>query len=176
MNLDFLSVVFNFVGTIVIIVSLLYLAKQTLLTNKIAQGESEREMFDTFNELLIRYSDYESIELIQCAFENYNALSNKEKGRFNIIYMIPHINNCEQFYQLHKLKLISDERLMTTLNIGIAILKTNGGKQCWVELQNAFNPEFTDFINQKVQQNSDIPPITDILTWLRIEQTDSKIN
>ena len=172
-NLDFISLAFNFIGTIVIVLSLLYLAKQTYLTNKIAQGESEREMFNTFNELLIRYSDYDSIDLIQRAYSDYNALTNKEKARFNLIYLIPHLNNCEQFYQLHKLKLISDERLTATTNIGIAILNTNGGKEGWIELQHAYNPEFVKFINLKVEE-SEIPAMSEILTWLKVEPNNTK--
>lgn len=86
---------FNLVGTIVIIVSLLYLAKQTSLSNKIAQGDAKRELFDTFNELLMRCSDHDSIDLIQRAFDHYNELSHNEKARFNLIYLIPHLNNSE---------------------------------------------------------------------------------
>ena len=166
MTLENISLVFNFIGTIAIVVSLLYLARQNSLTNKIALGESEREMFNNFNELLNRYSDLESIDLIQRAFSDYNALTNAEKARFNIIYLIPHLNNCEQFYQLHKLKLISDKRLMTTLNIGIAILKTNGGKEAWIELRHAFNPEFANFISSKLTE-SEVPAISDFLSWLQ---------
>ena len=169
-NLDVISLAFNLVGTIAIVLSLLYLAKQTHLTNKIALGESEREMFNTFNGLLTRYSDYESIELVQRAYSDYSTLTNKEKARFNLIYLIPHMNNCEQFYQLHKLNLISDERLTATTNIGIAILNTNGGKEAWIQLQHAYNPEFIKFINLKVEQ-SDLPAMSEILTWLKLEPT-----
>ena len=169
-NLEILSIAFNFVSTIVIIISLLYVAKQTHLTNKIAQGESEREMFDTFNELLHRYSDADSIALIQRAYVGYEKLSNVDKARFNILYVIPHINNCEQFYQLHALKLISDERLKTTMNIGIAILKSPGGSQAWAPLQHAFNPEFVEYLNGEIDKADNIPPMTELLTWLQPDQ------
>lgn len=56
--------ILNMVGTLAIIVSLLYLAKQTSLTNKIAKGESERELLDTFNELISDERNYKML-LIQ---------------------------------------------------------------------------------------------------------------
>lgn len=169
-NLEILTIAFNFIGTIVIIISLLYVAKQTKLTNKIAQGESERELFDTFNDLLHRYSDSDSIDLIQRAYVGYEDLSNLEKARFNILYVIPHINNCEQFYQLHALKLISDTRLRITLNIGIAILKSPGGSQTWLTLQHAFNPEFVKYLNREIDKAEHVPPLPDLLTWLRPDE------
>ena len=175
-NLNIIVAVFNFVGTIVIILSVLYLAKQTHLTNKIAQGETERELYDSYNEIMYRYSDYESIELTQRGLEDFNNLNNAEKVRFVVLYLIPHINNCESFYQLHKKKLISNERLRPIMNIVISILKTNGGKQCWNELQRTLNPEFVEVINCELKQSVNIPAISTLFTWMKPENPNKTDN
>lgn len=49
-------------GLLAVIVSVLYLAREVRQNNLIARGESEREMFDSFNEIMHRYSYAESIE------------------------------------------------------------------------------------------------------------------
>ena len=121
-NSNIISIAVDMIGIIIIVISVLYLAKQTSQTNKIAQGDSEREMFDSFNELISRYADYNSIELIQRALKDFNALSNKEKARFCLIYAIPHINYLDQIRGLYNKKLISKEQFISVTNIVIAII------------------------------------------------------
>ncbi len=168
-NLQTITLFFNFIGTLVIIASLWYLAKQTKLTNKIAAGESERELFDSYNEIVHNYSDLESIELLQRAFADYHALSLAEKARFNMIYIVPHINNFEQFYQLHRLNLMNEARVETTLNLVISMLRTQGGKEAWTELRHGFNPEIVAYI-EKRSENSSVPPLNEIFHWFQIEK------
>jgi hypothetical protein len=169
-NLDLISIVINIVGTIVIVASLLFLVKQTSLTNKIARGESFRELVDSFNEIVARYSNNESIILIQRALGDYNSLKNAEKARFNLIFIIPHLQNCEQFFELNNQGLIEDRLYSATINFAIAVLKTNGGKQSWIELQLVWNPEFAKFINKEIELSEHIPPISDVLTFLKFKQ------
>jgi len=168
-NLDLWSFLFNIVGSITIVISLVYLAKQNKLTNKIAAGESERECFDSFNEIVNKYSSLEDLELIQRAFADYNGLSYAEKGRFNLIYLIPHINNFEQFYRLNQLNMMADIRVERTANLVVAMLRTPGGKEAWKELQHVFNPEIVAYINQ-VDKTSEVPPMFNIFHWLEIDK------
>lgn len=168
-NLDQLTLIFNVISTLVIVISLLYLAKQTRLTNKIAAGESERELFDSFNEILYNYSSLEDVELLQNAFADYHGLTHAEKGRFNMIYLIPHINNFEAFYQLNKRKMMPDIRVERTANLVVSILKTSGGQEAWKELRHAFNPEVVAYINQ-LATNSQVPPMNELFHWYQIEK------
>lgn len=168
-NLDLWSFLFNVVGSITIIISLIYLAKQIKLTNKIAAGESERELFDSFNEIVYNYSSLEDVELLQRAFADYNSLSHAEKGRFNMIYMIPHINNFEAFYQMHKLNMMADVRVERTANLVVSMLRTPGGKEAWKELQHAYNPDTVAFIT-KIEETSQVPPMNVLFHWYQIEK------
>lgn len=169
-NLNITSIIVDIIGIIIIVVSVLYLAKQTSQTNKIAQGDSEREMFDSFNELISRYADYNSIELIQRALNDYNTLSNKEKARFCLIYTIPHINYLDQIWGLYNKKLISKERFNSATNIVIAILKTHGGKQMWREIQYSYRQSFVEFISLRLSQSGKVLPITDIVNGFQLEE------
>lgn len=169
-NFNIISILVDIIGIIIIVISVLYLAKQTSQTNKIAQGDSEREMFDSFNELISRYASYESIELIQTALTDFNTLSNREKARFCLIYGIPHINYLDQSWGLYKKKLISQEQFKTVSNIVIAILKTNGGKQMWKELQYSYRPSFVKFVDSQLSKSDKVVPITDIVSGFNIEE------
>lgn len=166
-NSNLISILIDIIGVVVIVISVLYLAKQTKQANIIAQGDSEREMFDSFNELLYQYSDFESIDVIQRAFEDFNTLSNKEKAKFCIGYMIPHLNIQDQFLGLYERGLITKKRLDAANSIVLAQLKTKGGKQFWEELQYAFRPDFVDYITIELEKAENLPPLTDILTWLK---------
>jgi len=164
------SLIVDIIGVVVIVISVLYLAKQTKQANIIAQGDSEREMFDSFNELLYQYADFESIDVIQRALADFNNLSNKEKAKFCISYMIPHLNIQDQFLGLYERGLITKKRLDAANSIVLAQLKTRGGRQLWEELQYAFRPDFVDYITAELEKAQDLPPITDILTWLQPDE------
>ena len=169
-NFDIISIIVEIIGMIIIVISVLYLAKQTSQTNKIAQGDSEREMFDSFNELISRYADYNSIELIQRALKGFTTLSNKEKARFCLIYAVPHINYLDQIWGLYNKKLISKERFHTVTNIVIAILKTKGGKQMWREIQYSYRRDFVQFIDLQVSKSGKVTPITNIISGFQLEE------
>ena len=169
-NFNITSIVVDIIGIVIIVISVLYLAKQTSQTNKIAQGDSEREMFDSFNELINRYADYDSIELIQKALNDFNTLSNKEKARFCLIYAIPHINYLDQILGLYNRKLISKERFNSVTNVVIAIITTNGGKQMWKEIQYSYRPTFVEFIRLRLKKSGQVPPITDLMKGFQLEE------
>lgn len=168
-NLDQVSLIINIVGTLVIIISLLYLAKQTRLTNKIAAGESERELFDSFNEIVFNYSKPEDVELLQRAFANYETLSYVEKARFNMIYLIPHINNFESFYRMNQLDMMADVRVERTANLVVSILRTAGGKEAWKELQYAYNPKVVAYID-RIAATSQVLPMNELFHWYQVEK------
>lgn len=168
-NLQSITLIFNFIGTIVIIISLWYLAKQTQLTNKIAAGESEREVFDSFNDIVHKYSDTESVELLQRAFADYGALSNIEKARFNMIYLIPHVNNLEQCYRLNQLKMMAEVRVERIANLILAMVRTPGGQEAWQTLKLAYNPELVAYI-EKIGATSQVPPMNQLFDWFQVEE------
>ena len=169
-NANITSLIVEIIGIIIIVISVLYLAKQTKQANIIAQGDSEREMFDSFNEILYQYSDYESIELIQRAYQDFNSLNNKEKAKFCISYVIPHFNNLDQLMGLYERGLINEERLNSAKNIVISMLKTNGVTQLWKELQQSYRPGFVVYLNKEFEKAKEIPPITEILTWYQLDK------
>lgn len=161
---DLILMIVDIIGILLIVISVLYLAKQTNQANVLAKGDSEREMFDSFHEIISRYSDFESIELIQKGLADYAKLSNKERARFCLIYFIPHVNFLDQILGLFQKRLVSKERFRTTTNIVIAILKTNGGQAVWQELRGSYRQAFVDFINQRLRDADHIPPITKFVT------------
>lgn len=164
-NVSLISMVINLIGTIAIIATLVYLIKQVSVTNNIAKGDTEREMFDSYNEILYRYSDPESLEILRLGFVDYYSMTKEQQAQFCLRYMIPHLNNVDSFFQLYKKGLISRVRLFTTSNIMIATIKTKGGGQCWEQMQHVFNPEFTAFLNEQIKGCDHIPPLTKILEW-----------
>ena len=164
-----INIIVDIIGIVIIVISVLYLAKQTTQTNKIAQGDSEREMFDSFNELVGRYADYGTIELIQKALVDFDKLTNKEKARFCLVYAIPHINYLDQVWGLYNKKLITRERFHTVTNIVIAILKTHGGNQMWKEIQYSYRRSFVEFIELRLSKSDKVIPITEIISGFQSE-------
>ena len=150
-----------------VIVSVLYLAREVRQNNLIARGESERAVFDSFNEILHRYSSGESVELVQKALKDFNSLSNADQARFNIIYLIPHLNNLDSVWTHHKLGLIDGDRFQSSLFIVLAQLKAPGGKQAWEGLRNAYRAELSSMIDRSLQEFDQVPPINDLLEWLQ---------
>jgi len=156
-------------GLLAVIISVLYLAREVRQNNLIARGESEREMFDSFNEIMHRYSDYQSIELVQRALTDFTALSKVEQARFSIIYLLPHLNNLDSFWTHYKLGLIDDGRYQAALFVVLAQLKTPGGQQAWKDIRNAYRKEFTTMIESSLQEFHKIQPINEILDWMQYD-------
>jgi hypothetical protein len=167
MNSTDLIAIIEGIGMLAVIVSVLYIAREVRQNNLIAKGESERQMFDSFNEIMHRYSDYESIELVQRALADFAGLSKLEQARFNIIYLLPHLNNLDSFWTHHKLGLIDDDRYQAALFVVLAQLKTPGGQQAWKDIRKAYRKEFSNMIEDSLQEFQKIPPITELLDWLQ---------
>lgn len=168
-NIGIISFITDVIGVIVIVVSVLYLAKQTNQANIQAQGNSERQMFDSFNELIYKYSDKESVKLIQRALDKYKDLPNYDKARFCLIYFIPHMNFLDQVLGLYRKKLLNQDRFITTTNMIIAILKTSGGMQAWQEVKYSYRITFVEFINERLANSKKTPSIMKIMTGFKLE-------
>jgi hypothetical protein len=155
-------------GLLAVIVSVLYLAREVLQNNLIARGESEREMFDSFNEIMHRYSNPESLELVQRALADFAGLSKVEQAWFSTSYLIPHLNNLDSFWTHHKLGLIDNSRYQAALFVVLAQLKTRGGQQAWKGIRKAYREEFVTMIEGSMREFSQVPPINEILDWLQV--------
>lgn len=161
--------IFEGVGQLAVIVSVLYLAREVRQNNLIARGESEREIFDSFNEILRGYSDAESVAIAQRALADFGGLSRFEQARFCISYLIPHLNNLDSIWTHHKLGLISDDRYQSTLFVVLSQLQTAGGKQAWNGLRKAYREEFVSMIDRSLEELDHIPPINEVLDWLKAD-------
>jgi hypothetical protein len=166
------------IGMLAVIASVLYVAREVRQNNLIAKGESERQMFDSFNEIMHRYSDYESIVLIQRALADFAGLSKLEQARFSMIYLLPHLNNLDSFWTHRKLGLINDDRYQSALFVVLAQLKTAGGQQAWKDIRSAYRKEFSCMIDDSLREFQEIPPINELLDWLQFnpESDDALLN
>ncbi len=155
MNWDAIAAVGELVGGLAVIVSLLYLATQIRISNRIARGESQRstyDLYDYFSQLL----DEKNRRIFVLGLSEYEDLSLDERLCFSAL-VHPLVNQTQAIWMdwQHGLQL---ETVNHSWQRGIlAVIATNGGRQWWKTSQYMFSDEYSAYISDRLDSENPAP-------------------
>jgi hypothetical protein len=161
MNWEAVGAIGEIVGAIVVIASVLYLARQLQQSNKQGQAEAVRDLYQVWNEVFRHLGrDAESANLFRQGLNDYGNLTKNEKLQFHSMFCaIP-----DTVY----MAIVLQEKGYASLEIadaGIAVLEgflsAPGGKRYWQEVSHTF--PITPYLESR--SGNKVPPITETVAF-----------
>jgi len=151
-NWEIISLVIEIAGTVAVIVSLLYLAKQVKNGNALNRTSTFREiMVGLINQNNVMFGP-ENVELIAAGFKSYNLLSPVEKLRFDHL-MSNFFQYPEDSWNSNQVELLSIE----TMDNWAWYLKTRmfpypGVREFWTHNKFGYAPGFQNWVDSIIEQ------------------------
>ena len=144
MNWDAISAVAETVGTIVVLITLLYLSVQMRIANKQREMESLRHTYDGLNQMCELLSEStEKASIVKRGRESLENLTDEERMVFEFMH-IRILNTVESWYmQLMETSPpgeYRDQQLENIAGVVVYILKYPGAKEIWGMARHTFVP------------------------------------
>ena len=130
MNWEALGAIGELLGGLVVIVSVVYLARQIRQSNRHAEASTELSWMHGLNEIWDRWSDETTTETIRKGLADFDALSRNEQVRFQM-QVGALVNHCLAAEQLWQRQLIASETRDAAVDTLARILRTPGGRRYW---------------------------------------------
>jgi len=157
MNWDAIGAIGELLGSIAVLVTLLYLAIQTRSINKQSQAETRYAFVDAMGDVntVIAHSK-EASSVWRRGLESIESLDEDERMQF-LMFVGQYANLWSVMHQLHLDRLLPETQWLIVRNDMVSILKSDGGQYFWnMGGKQAFDPAFTRFVNAELA-SMDIP-------------------
>ena len=150
MNWDAIAAVSQVVGSIAVIVTLIYLARQVrqstaALRSAATQGAHDQAA-DFYGALS---SDPELVMVVARGIETPDELSDAERGQFYCFFM-RNLFNFQNWYLQTQDGLMDDALLASWSRIATGFTGTPGFKQFWADRGHIYAPEFVNFMETQI--------------------------
>ena len=161
MNREAVGAIGEIVGGIVVIGSVLYLARQLQQSNQQGQAEAVRNLYQVWNDVTRNLGrDAESATLFRQGLNGYENLTKNEQLQFHSMFCgIP-----DSVY----MALVLQEKGYASLEIADAsitllegFLSTPGGKQYWQDVSHTY--PITSYLESR--SGNKVPPITETVAF-----------
>jgi hypothetical protein len=168
MNLQDLGSLGEFVGSIAVVLSLLYLAVQIRQNTATERTSSRQTILDTFYTALWDLgASPERKRVLTAGLANFEALSDQDKATFQLT-MIRYLGNVYNGLLLRDAGMLDEETFSVIADTMLATLITTGGRQWWAASQDGSPPTIRDYIDRRLSDTDNLPPsLTDSSPWWR---------
>ena len=163
MNWDAIGAIGEFVGGVVVIVTIVYLALQLRHSNQQAQASAELQWTRDLNELWDRWSRQEVIEVIRSGFDDFHALAPDQQAVFQM-QVGSIVNHLTTGRRLAERGLLPKAFGDTVEDLLVAILSTKGGMQYW-EYDAKGTPEGDDIMRRVQSPQRPTPKFDELFPW-----------
>ncbi|MGR8950453.1 MAG: hypothetical protein ACU84Q_20610 [Gammaproteobacteria bacterium] len=138
MNWEALGALSEFFGSIIVVVTIFFLAQQIRQANKLGTAAAEQEWFDGWNDIVRHLAiDVETGELMQTGFNDYSALTAPQKAVF-MTKLVGIFNQAELALRLKRKGLLDTALTEKVMDICVSILMTDGGSEWWKDVGPSF--------------------------------------
>lgn len=130
MNWEAIGAIGDFLGGVVVIASVAYLAVQIRQSNRHAEASAELSWVHGLNEIWDRWTHESTTDSIRRGFKDFDSLSKNEQVVFQM-QVGSLINHCMVADQLWQRRLLPSETREAAVDILARVLATPGGRQYW---------------------------------------------
>ena len=147
----------EFLGSILVFVTLIYLAIQSRSINKQSQAEARYAFVDAMADINVGIGSSKQVASAwRRGLESTENLDEDERMQF-FMFVGQYANSWAVMYQLHQDRMLPDAQWQIIRNDIISILSSGGGKSFWETGGNAaFDPSFVQWVNEEL--NTDDRP------------------
>lgn len=164
MNWEAISGVSQILGSIVVMISLIYLALQIRQSNRHAQASSEATWMDGWNHVLNGWvADEQTMDALRAGFQDFDGLPRTQQAIFHM-RVGTMVNHWVLAGQLAKKDLLSKDVYQACTDFVVAVLATPGGQQYWARDADA-TPNGRELLELVKSGGSRLPPLTQMLPW-----------
>jgi len=166
MNLQDLGSLGEFVGSIAVVLSLLYLAVQIRQNTKTERTASRQTILDTFHAALWDLgASSERQRVLKAGFANFETLSDGDKAIFQLT-ILRFIGNLYNGLLLQRADMLDEETFSIIADTAVSSLLTTGGRQWWAASRDGQSPTTREYIDRRLSDADDLPlPLTDSSPW-----------
>lgn len=167
MTIQDLGNIGEFIGSLAVLVTLLYLARQYRHSAEQARIESLNHALGTHVQRVVEInSTDEKAELFRKFCADFDALSLNEKGRAHTL-MLGLVVTFNQVIRLRKAGMLEDEEFDAIQGTMISILRTTGGKQWWGHYRSNVPTSLNTFVTNAIDDPAiKRGPISEEQSWL----------
>ena len=159
-NWDALGATGEWAGAIVVVLTLVYLAKQVSQSNLIGKAEAERDWLVGWHNATHSLAEDEQIANVMLkGFADYSALTKAERvvfhGRMSLV-----IDHADLLVRLSEKGLVPDDWLGKVLTVCLSFIESEGGKAWWSSVGHGFG--IKSFLDEyQATLSEPVPPIGD---------------
>ena len=170
MNWEAIGAVGETVGGIVVIVSILYLARQIRENSRIAKAESQRALLDSTHIWSQLVTTPGLASEFKQALHSYDNLDSDVQARFNF-FMWSLANHVESAYRMHRQGLLENDSYLGWMNGLASVIREPGASVWWRDVKHMFGEEFTDAM-QTFLDVEDGPKVSSFWKFLEVKPSD----
>lgn len=164
MNWDAIGAFGELFGGVIVIASVIYLARQIRESNWQAQAQSERELGDKWQRILdATFREPNTRAITVKGLGSFSALTDDEKVVF-LMFIIGITETLDVMLTNYKKGLISEEVVTMFQSVALAFIATPGGREFWNMGFRGFGSEAVRVISENID-NPEIVPVTESLPF-----------
>jgi hypothetical protein len=170
-NWEAIGAVGDFMGGLVVIASVAYLAVQIRQSNRHAEASSELVWLHDLNEIWDRWTVESTMFAIRRGMRDFDNLSKNEQAIFQM-QVGALVNHCMLAEQLWQRGLIRKETREAAIDVLARVLRTKGGRKYW-ELDAQASPEAPALMREIEARSPE--PWDELFPWWRDDgETDER--
>ncbi len=163
MNWEAIGAIGEFMGGVVVVVSVVYLAAQIRQSNRHAEASAELSWIQGLNEIWDRWTLEPTMIAIRKGLKDFDGLSKNEQVVFQM-QVGALVNHCRVADQLWQRRLIAKETREAAVDVLTRILRTPGGRRYW-EFDAQASPE-QPALMREIETRS-LEPWNELFPWWR---------
>ncbi len=156
MTIQDLGALGEFIGSLVVLVTLIYIAIQARESRSIAAAESVRQMMASFSEVNKPIQNDEMAKLIRIGLNDWKRLTRNEQARVHIFFLdvVTHYANSLEQQSLPGMS----EWVEVFENNVLGMITTPGGSEWWNIMKPAFADKMQSKLVSRLADQSSLPP------------------
>ena len=141
----------EFLGSVLVFVTLIYLAIQTRNINKQSQAEARYAFVDAMAEINVGIGQSKQTASVwRRGLESVESLDEDERMQF-FMFVGQYANSWAVMYQLYQERMLPDTQWMIVRNDVVSILSSDGGKSFWeTGGKTAFDAGFVQWVSDEL--------------------------
>lgn len=143
----------EFIGSLVVLATLIYLAIQTRNINRQSQAEARYAFVESMAQINVAIGQDKQVSSVwRRGLETIETLDEDERMQF-FMFVGQYANSWAAMYQLHRDRLLPDAQWQIVRNDVVSILGTKGGLFFWENGGNsAFDKDFVEWIEGQLER------------------------
>ena len=164
MSLEQIYYVSQLISTIVLLVSVIYLGRQTHLVAKGQLAQMHQARSEQFQEVMLRMADAEFSQFVTPALYGDKSLSDDQIQRF-YFYGVSILRIFEELFRQRREGTIAEDRWESSQQTLQGIMQAPGNRATYAILRDSLDPEFTSLVDEMVQTGAGVQRLDLAALW-----------